>query len=45
LLHLGTLLAMKLWQVTGGSLSISPTIPAWDWTAFRHMLLLEASSP
>ena len=45
LLHLGTLLAAKLWQAAGWSISISPTILAWDWTAIRRILLLEASSP
>jgi len=45
LLHLGTLLAAKLWQATGWSVSISPTILAWDWTAIRRILLWEASSP
>ena len=45
LLHLGTLLATKLWQATGRSILMAPTILAWDWTAFRRILLLEASSP
>jgi hypothetical protein len=45
LLHLGTLLRAQLWQAAGWSLSISPTILAWDWTAIRRILLLEASSP
>jgi hypothetical protein len=45
LLHLGTLLALKLWQATGCSASTPPTILAWDWTAVRRILPLEASSP
>jgi hypothetical protein len=45
LLHLGTLLAITLWQAAGWSVSIAPTILAWDWTAIRRILLLEASSP
>jgi hypothetical protein len=45
LLHLGTLLAAKLWQSTGWSVSKAPTILALDWTAIRRILLLEASSP
>ncbi len=45
LLHLGTLLATKLWQATGWSVLMAPTILAWDWTAIRRILLLEASSP
>jgi hypothetical protein len=45
LLYLGTLLAAKLWQATGCSASVPPTILAWDWTAIRHILPLEASSP
>lgn len=45
LLHLATLLAAKLWQAAGWSLSISSTILAWDWTAIRRILPLEASSP
>jgi hypothetical protein len=45
LLHLGTLLATKLWQTIGWSISMVPTILAWDWTAIRRILLLEASSP
>jgi DNA primase len=43
LLRLGTLLATKLWQAIGWSASIAPTILAWDWTAIRRILLLEAS--
>jgi len=34
-----------LWQTTGGSVSTLPTIPAWDWTAIRRILPLEANSP
>jgi len=45
LLHLGTLLATKLWRATDWSVSMAPTILAWDWTAIRRILLLEASSP
>jgi hypothetical protein len=45
LLYLGTLLAAKLWQTTGWTVSTSPTILAWDWMAIRRILLLEASSP
>jgi hypothetical protein len=45
LVHLGTLLAAKLWQAAGWSASTPPTILAWDWTAFRRILPLEARSP
>jgi hypothetical protein len=45
LLYLGTLLATQIWQTTGWSGSTSPTILAWDWTAIRRILPLEASSP
>jgi hypothetical protein len=45
LLHLGTLLATEFWRATGWSISISPTILAWDWTAIRRILPLEARSP
>jgi hypothetical protein len=45
LLYLGTLLAAKLWQTTGWTVSTSPTILAWDWMAIRRILPLEASSP
>jgi hypothetical protein len=45
LLHLGTLLAAQLWQTIGWSVSTSPTILAWDWTAIRRILSWEASSP
>jgi len=45
LLHLGTLLVAKLWQATGWGVSTAPTILAWDWTAIRRILPLEASSP
>jgi transposase-like protein len=45
LLHLGQLLADKLWLATGCNPSTPPTILAWDWTAIRRILPLEASSP
>jgi hypothetical protein len=45
LLHLGALLAAKLWQASGWSVSTSPTILAWDWIAVRRILPLEARSP
>jgi len=45
LLALGTLLAAKLWQATDCSASMFPTILAWDWTAIRRILPLEARSP
>jgi hypothetical protein len=45
LLHLGALLAAKLWQANGCSASTPPTILAWDWTSIRRILPLEASSP
>jgi len=45
LLHLGTLLAATLWLATGCSTSTPPTILAWDWTAMRRILPLEAGSP
>ena len=45
LLQLAALLATRLWQAIGCSLSLSPTILAWDWTAIRRILPLEASSP
>ena len=45
LLRLGTLLAAKLWLTTDCSSSTPPTILAWDWTAIRRILPLEASSP
>ena len=45
LLHWGALLAAKLWQATGWSASMTPTILAWDWTAIRRILPLEARSP
>jgi hypothetical protein len=44
-MHLGTLLAAKLWQATGCSAATPPTILAWDWTAIRRILPLEANSP
>jgi len=45
LLVLGTVLTIKLWQGTGWRLTMPPTILAWDWTAIRRMLLLEANGP
>jgi hypothetical protein len=33
-----------LWRAIGWSISISPTILAWDWNAIRRILLLEANS-
>jgi hypothetical protein len=42
---MGTLLATKLWQAVDWNVSILPTMLAWDWTALRRILLLEASSP
>jgi hypothetical protein len=45
LLHLGTVLALKLWQTAGCCISTPPTILAWDWTSIRRILLLEVSSP
>ena len=45
LMRLGTLLVAKLWQATHWSASTSPTILAWDWTAIRRILPLEARSP
>jgi hypothetical protein len=48
LLQWGILLSVKLWQAVGWSAATSPTIPtilAWDWTAMRRILLLEARSP
>jgi hypothetical protein len=45
LLHLGALLVAELWQAAGWNMSLSPTILAWDWTAIRRILPLEASSP
>ena len=45
LLHLGTLLAAKLWQANNWSASTPPTILAWDWTSIRRILPLEARSP
>jgi len=41
----GTLLAAKLWQAIGCSVSTAPTILAWDWTAIRRILPMEARSP
>jgi len=45
LLHMGTVLAAKLWPATGWSTTMSPTIFAWDWTAIRRILPIEARSP
>jgi len=45
LLCLGALLAAKLWQATGWSTSTPPTILAWDWSAIRRILPVEARSP
>ncbi len=45
LLHLGTLLATKLWQAAGWSAATVPTTLAWDWTAMRRILPIEARSP
>ena len=45
LIHLGTLLGAKLWQANNWSASTPPTILAWDWTAIRRILPLEARSP
>jgi hypothetical protein len=45
LLRLGNLLATKLWQAVGWSPAISPTVLAWDWTALRRILPIEARSP
>jgi hypothetical protein len=39
------LLAAKFWQSAGWSAAMSPTILAWDWTAIRRILLIEARSP
>ncbi len=44
LVHLGTLLVAKFWPATHCSPSM-PTILAWDWTAIRRILPLEARSP
>jgi hypothetical protein len=45
LIHLGTLLGAKLWQANNWSASTPLTILAWDWTAIRRILPLEARSP
>jgi Domain of unknown function (DUF6431) len=45
LLRLGTLLAAKLWHAAGWSASTFPTILAWDWSAIRRILPIEARSP
>jgi hypothetical protein len=39
------MLMAKLWQATNWTASMPPTILAWDWTAIRRTLLLEAKSP
>ena len=44
LVHLGTVLTVKLWKATGWC-PTPPTILAWDWTAIRRILPLEARSP
>jgi len=44
LLHLGTLVATMRWRAIGWRVLMAPTILAWDWTAIRRILLLEASS-
>jgi hypothetical protein len=45
LLLVGTLLAAKLWQAAGWSVTTLPTILACDWTAIRRILPIEARSP
>jgi hypothetical protein len=45
LLHIGILLAAKLWQALGWNAATPPTILAWDWTAIRRILPFEARSP
>ena len=45
LVHVGTLLATKLWPAAGWSAEMFPTILAWDWTAIRLILPIEARSP
>jgi len=37
--------AAKLWQAVGWSAATLPTILAWDWTAIRRILPIEARSP
>ena len=44
-LHVGTLLAAKLWQAVGWSAALSPTLLAWEGTAIRRILPRQASSP
>ncbi|MGA2581522.1 MAG: hypothetical protein ABSH24_36680 [Bryobacteraceae bacterium] len=41
----GFFLVSKLWQGTGWNIFGPPTILAWDWSAIRRILLLEAHSP
>ena len=45
LVQLGTLLTVTLWKAIGWCVSTPPTILAWDWTAIRRILPLEARSP
>ena len=45
LLHVATLVTTKLWQAADWSAATSPTILAWDWTAIRRILPIEARSP
>jgi len=45
LLQVGTLVAVKLWQAVNWSPAMPPTILAWDWTAIRRILPMEARSP
>ena len=45
LVYLGTLLTANLWQAANWSASTPPTILAWDWSAIRRILPLEARSP
>ena len=42
---LGVVLAVGLWQPTGWSIFGPSTILAWDWSAIRRILLLEANPP
>jgi hypothetical protein len=34
---------VAVWRATDWNVSISPTILAWDWSAIRRILLLEAA--
>jgi len=45
LLQLGTLVTVKLWEAVNWSPAMPPTILAWDWTAIRRILPMEANSP